>query len=129
MHLSQPQPKVSLALLKLFLRQDILFLGIASEDVKKFLTLTLSFIYTHLTHRRKKNFRKTLWKKVKLLKMSNVTFSHNVFYAICILKSFISHISVVVCSVFEFGTVSKWCTREWVKRNFLPHASEPLPMV
>ena len=50
---------------------------------------------------------KTLLKKVKLLILSNFTFSHNVFYAICILKSFNSHISVVVCSLFEFGTVSK----------------------
>ena len=47
--------------------------------------------------------------------MSNFTFFHNVFYAICILKSFKSHISVVVCSFFEFGTVSKWCFRERVK--------------
>ena len=31
------------------------------------------------------------------------------------LKSFNSHILVVVCSFFEFGTVSKWCFREWVK--------------
>ena len=31
---------------------------------------------------------KSLWKKVKLLKMSNFTFSHNIFYATCILKSF-----------------------------------------
>ena len=38
-----------------------------------------------------------------------------VVYAICILKSFNSHISVVVCSFFEFGTVSKWCIRDWVK--------------
>ena len=30
-------------------------------------------------------------------------------------KSFGSHISVVVCSFFGFGTVSKWCIREWVK--------------
>ena len=49
-----------------------------------------------------------------MLKMSNFTFFHNVFYAICILKSFNSHISVVVCSFFEFRTVSKWCIREWV---------------
>ena len=28
------------------------------------------------------SFRKTLWKKVKLLKMSNFTFFHNVFYAV-----------------------------------------------
>ena len=56
---------------------------------------------------------KTLCKKVKLLNMSNFTFLHNVFYVISILKSFISHISVVVCSFFEFGMVSKWCSREW----------------
>ena len=29
-----------------------------------------------------------MWEKVKLLKMSNFTFFHNVFYAIYILKSF-----------------------------------------
>ena len=62
-----------------------------------------------------KNFRKTLWKKVKLLKMSNFTFFHNVFYAVCILRSLNSHISVVVCSFFEFGTVLKWCIRQRVK--------------
>ena len=28
-----------------------------------------------------------------------------------------THISVVICSFFEFGTVTKWCTREWVKIN------------
>ena len=54
-------------------------------------------------------------KKVKLLKLSHFTFfPHNVFYAICILKSFTGHISVVVCSSSEFGTISKWCNREWV---------------
>ena len=37
-------------------------------------------------------------------------FLHNL-----ILKSFHSHISVVVCSFFEFGMVSKWCIRECVK--------------
>ena len=33
-------------------------------------------------HVDEKSFRKTLWKKVKLLKMSNFTFIHNVFSAI-----------------------------------------------
>ena len=51
-----------------------------------------------------------MWKKVKLL---------NVFYAICILKPFNSHISVVVCSFFEFGTVSKWCMMEGIKTAFI----------
>ena len=44
------------------------------------------------------SFRNTLWKKVKLLKMSNFTFFHNVFFALYILKYFNSHISVLVCS-------------------------------
>ena len=61
-----------------------------------------------------KRFRKTLWKKVKLLIMSNFTFFHNVFYTIWLFKSFNSHIWVVVCRFFEFGTVWKWRTREWV---------------
>ena len=66
-------------------------------------------------HIEEKSFRKTLWKKVKLLRMSNFAFFHNVFYAICMLKSIHSHIPVVVCSFFEFGTVSKWSIREYVK--------------
>ena len=53
---------------------------------------------------------------MKLLKRSNFTFFHYVFYAICILKSFYSHISVVVCSLFEFRMVSKWCIRECVNK-------------
>ena len=57
-----------------------------------------------------------LWKKVKLLKVSDFTFFHNVFYAICNLKSFNSHISVVFCSFFEFATISKLCIWEWVNR-------------
>ena len=60
-----------------------------------------------------------MWKKVKLLRMSNFTFFNNVFYAIYILNSFNSHILVVVCSFFEFGTVSIWCVREWVKINWV----------
>ena len=37
--------------------------------------------------------------------MSNFTFFRHVFYAICILISCKNHVSVVVCSFFEFGTV------------------------
>ena len=55
---------------------------------------------------------------MKLLKASNFTFSQNVFCAICFLKSFNSHIFVVICSFFEFGMVSKWFIREWVKQVF-----------
>ena len=64
-----------------------------------FNSLRLSSMYTHFN----------------TLKMSNFTSFQNVCYAICILKSLCSHISVVVCSkFFEFGTLSKWCIREWV---------------
>ena len=48
--------------------------------------------------------------------MSNFTFFHNVFYPIRTLKSFNSHISVVVYSFFEFGTVSRSCIRGWAKK-------------
>ena len=71
--------------------------------------------FLHINTLKRKSFGKTLWKKVKLLKMSNFTFFHNVFYAICMLKSFNGHISFVICCFFEFGTVSKWCIRDWVK--------------
>ena len=67
--------------------------------------LTLSSMHTHCNTLKKKVIKKTLWKKVKLLKMSNFTFFHNVFYAISILKYFNSHTPVVLCSFFEFGTV------------------------
>ena len=46
--------------------------------------------------------------------MSNFTFFCNVFYGICILKSYDSHISIVICSFLEFGTVSKCNIRECV---------------
>ena len=81
----------------------------------RYCIFTLSSIYTHIDTFEKKSIRKALWKKVKLLKMSNFTFFHNVFYAICILRSYNSNISVVVCSFFEFWTVSKLCIREMVK--------------
>ena len=63
----------------------------------------------------------------------NLNFFHDDFYEICILKSFDSHISVVVSSFFEFGTVSKWFIREWI--NYFPnnpwflwHLSKTMPL-
>ena len=40
---------------------------------------------------------------MKLLKMSNFIFFHDVFYANCILKSFNSHVLIVVCSFLNLG--------------------------
>ena len=56
--------------------------------------------------------------KGEIAQMTNFTFFHYVFYSICILKSIKSHILLVICSFFKFGTVSKWCIREWVKVQF-----------
>ena len=86
--------------------------------------LTHSSIYTHFKALKKKDLGKHL-EKVKLLKLCNFTCFHNVFYAICILKSFKSHISVFVCSCFEFGTVSKWCIREWINCIGVPDHAIP----
>ena len=61
--------------------------------------------------------------KGEIAQMSNFTFSHKVFYAICIFKSFNSHISVVVCTFFEFWTVSKWCILERAKQEHFQTAS------
>ena len=72
-------------------------------------------VFLHTYSLKKKSLRKTLWKRMKLLKRSNFNFFHNVFYTICTLKSFNSQFSVVFCSFFEFGMVSKSCIREWVK--------------
>ena len=71
------------------------------------------------SHIEEKGFWKTLWEKVKLLKMIIWLFSTLFFCAICILKSSNSHISIVVCRLFKFGIVSKWCIREWVKQSFV----------
>ena len=51
-------------------------------------------------------------KKSEIAQNEQFHLFHNVFYAICILKSFNSHISVVVFSFFEFGTVTEWCIRK-----------------
>ena len=65
-----------------------------------------------LKHSRKK-LQENKVEKVRLHNVSSFTFFRNFFYAICILKFVNSHISVVICIFFEFGTVSKWCIREW----------------
>ena len=57
-------------------------MGINTANLKEI--LALPSIYTHFNTLKKKSLRKTLWKKVKLLIMSNFTIFHNVFYTICI---------------------------------------------
>ena len=49
----------------------------SSHSVARDLTLSPHIYSFH--HTKEKSFRKTLWNNVKLLKMSNFTFFHNVF--------------------------------------------------
>ena len=75
---------------------------------------------THFNTLKKKVLGKqyqNIVENVKLLKMSNFPFFHNVFYIICTLKSFHSHIPVIVSSFFEFVTVSKSCIRKLVEKK------------
>ena len=67
--------------------------------------LILSSIFTHFNTSKKKS-RENIVEKGEIARMSNFTFSHNVFYAICILKSFNCHISVV--RVVKSGLCGKW---------------------
>ena len=77
--------------------------------------LTLSSIYTRFNALKKTASGKRCgkWKNC-----SNEQFHLFPLFFLCklnILKSLNSHISVVLCSLFEFGSVSKWCITECVK--------------
>ena len=88
------------------------------------MSLILSSIYAHFNTLKKKTLGIHCGKRWHCSEWA-VAFFHNGFYEICILKSCNSHISVVVCSFFEFGTVSDWCIREWVNRVMCYKDSSP----
>ena len=48
---------------------------------------------------------KTLWEKEKLFVTSNFSFSHSVFYPFCELSVSFIKFEIVVCKLFQFGTV------------------------
>ena len=48
---------------------------------------------------------KTLWEKEKLLATSNFSFFHSVFYLLGEFSAFFIKFEIVVCKLFEFGTV------------------------
>ena len=48
---------------------------------------------------------KTLWEKEKLLVMSNFSFSHSVCYRFEELSAIFIKVKIVVCELFQFGTV------------------------
>ena len=51
------------------------------------------------------NILKTLWEKEKLLVKSNFSFSHSVFYPSGELFAIFIEFEIVVCKLFEFGSV------------------------
>ena len=76
--------------------------------------LTLSSIYrSHFNGlRKKKKLYDNIVAKGEIAQNEQFQPFRNVLCAICMLESFNRHISVVVCSFFEFGTVSKCWVRE-----------------
>ena len=60
----------------------------------------------------RKKLLETIVEKGEIAENERFHFVQNVSYAICMLKFLNNHISFVVCSFFEFGTISKWCIRE-----------------
>ena len=58
---------------------------------------------------------KTLWEKEKLLVTSNFSFSHSVFYPFEELSSIFIKFEIVVCTLFEFGSL-KFVV--WERVNF-----------
>ena len=47
--------------------------------------------------------KKTLWEKEKLLIMSNLSFSHSVFYPFGELSAIFIKFRIVICKLFQFG--------------------------
>ena len=77
-------------------------------------------------HIEEKSFSKALREKVKLLRMSNFTFFHNAFHAICILKSFNSHISVVVSASFNLGWSQNGVLGNGIIKQTSPSFNNPM---
>ena len=74
-------------------------------------------MYTRLnTLGKKKKLEENIAQKGEIAQNEQFHLFPQCFLCNLYLKSFTSHISetVVVCSFFEFGTVSKWCTRDRV---------------
>ena len=52
-----------------------------------------------------KSLSKTLWEKEKLLVTSNFSFSHSAFYLFEELSAIFIKLEIVVCKLFQFGSV------------------------
>ena len=75
--------------------------------------LTLSSIYTHFNTLKKKPLENIVDKGEIALNEQFPLFPQ--CFLCNLYLEILSHISVVICSCFEFETVSKRCIRKWVK--------------
>ena len=76
-------------------------------------SLTLSSIYTHFNTLKKKALGKHCGKRLST-NTFNLEQSKNLLFG----KELVNlRLQIVICSFFEFCTVSKWCIREWVKKH------------
>ena len=60
---------------------------------------------------------KTLWEREKLLVTSNFSFSHSVFYRFGELSAISFKFEIVVCKLFQFGTVQNLSFGKGLKQN------------
>ena len=68
------------------------------------------------THRRKR-LQENIVEKGEIAQNEQFHLYPQCFLCNLIIKSFNSHLSVVVCCFFEIGMVSKWCIRERVESD------------
>ena len=64
---------------------------------------------------------KTLWKKEKLLVMSNFSFSHSVFNTFRKLSAILIKFEIIVCKFFQFGSVLNLLFGKGLRKINLAH--------
>ena len=60
----------------------------------------------------KTSLLKILWEKEKLLLTSSIFFSHSVFYLLGELSAIFIKFEIVVCGLFQFGSLKQLCNLE-----------------
>ena len=78
--------------------------------------LTLSSVYTHfnLSEKKKKKTLRNIVEKSEIAQNEQFHLFPQCLLCNLYVKSFNMQIFIVVCSFFEFGTISKCCIRDWV---------------
>ena len=77
----------------------------------------------------KRSISKTLWEKGKLLVTSNFSFSHSVVYLFGELSAIFINFEIVVCKLFQFGTVLNFSFGKGLNAVSVPKHVRPLACV